>query len=137
MAITTYYWDMDGVLCNFHKEPYSYANAINRNWIANLDPFMDNVNTLRTMLRQGKSVYILTKSASKEARQGKIDWLAKYVPELPKHRFICIVGYGKKVDYMRTKQGILIDDDIKNIKQWSKQGHGFIHVETKGQKVQL
>lgn len=26
-----YYFDMDGVLCNFHKEPYSYTKAINRN----------------------------------------------------------------------------------------------------------
>lgn len=44
--MTTYYFDMDGVIANFHKEPYKYTNAINREWIANLEPFMENVNLI-------------------------------------------------------------------------------------------
>ena len=49
MARKVYYFDMDGVLCDFHKEPYNYANAINREWIANLDPFTEAIATVKKM----------------------------------------------------------------------------------------
>ena len=137
MARTTYYFDMDGVIANFHKEPYKYANAINREWIANLEPFMENVEILRNLLVNKKSVYILTKAASEEAKQGKLDWLARYVPEIEAKRVIVIVGNGKKVDFMRTKTGILIDDDKKNTTPWIKAGHKAITLEYKGQTITL
>ena len=137
MARQVYYFDMDGVISNFHKEPYKYSNAINREWIANLEPFMDNVNLIRNLIRQGKSVYILSKAASENAKQGKIDWLNKYIPELILNRIIVIVGSGKKCDYMKTKTGILIDDDKTNINQWVKAGHKGILLKEKGEKVTL
>ena len=61
MSRPVYYFDMDGVIANFHKEPYKYINAISREWIANLEPFMDNVNLIRNLIISGKSVYILSK----------------------------------------------------------------------------
>ena len=137
MARTTYYFDMDGVISNFHKEKYNFYNASSREWIANLDPFMNNVNIIREMIRNGKSVYILSKAASENARLGKLDWLAKYIPELNPKRVIVIVGNGKKVDYMRTKTGVLIDDDIKNIRPWIKAGHKAIHLETRGETIKF
>lgn len=137
MARKVYYWDMDGVLANFHKEPYSYMNACSREWIANLDPFMNNVQVVRNMLTAGKSVYILTMAASEQAKQGKLDWLAKYIPELPTKRFICIVGHGKKVEHMVTKTGMLIDDNKTNVRQWAKAGKPVYFVETKGETVML
>lgn len=137
MARTVYYFDMDGVLANFHKEQYSYYNASNREWIANLEPFMHNVNVIKDLLANNKSVYIITKAASEGAKEGKIIWLKKYIPELDIKRFICIVGYGKKPDYMKTKTGVLIDDDIKNCKQWAKAGHKYLYLETKGQTIDL
>lgn len=137
MARTTYYWDMDGVIANFHKEPYKFANAINREWIANLEPFEENVATLRAMLKAKKSVYILTMAASENARLGKIDWLKKFVPELDtNNRFICIVGSGRKVDRMVTKNGVLIDDSKKNTVPWTKGGHKAILIE-RGAKVEI
>lgn len=137
MSRQIYYFDMDGVISNFHKEPYKYANAINREWISNLEPFMDNVNLIRNLIRQGKSVYILSKAASENAKLGKIDWLNKYIPELKLNRIIVIVGNGKKCDYMKTKTGILIDDDKTNINQWIKAGHKGILLKEKGEKVTL
>ena len=137
MARTVYYFDMDGVIANFHKEPFKYANAISREWIANLEPFMANVEIIRNLLVNKKSVYILTKAASEDAKQGKLDWLARYIPELDTKRVIVIVGSGKKVDYMRTKTGILIDDDIKNTRPWEKAGHKAITLEYKGQTITL
>lgn len=137
MARRVYYFDMDGVIANFHKEPYKYANAINREWIANLEPFAENVELVRNLIKNNKSVYILSKAASEEARLGKLDWLAKHIPELNPKRVIVIVGNGKKVDYMVTKTGILVDDDLKNIRPWTKAGHRAIHLEIKGQAIAL
>ena len=48
--------------------------------------------------------------------------------------FICIVGSGRKVDYIR-EAGVLVDDDPKNIRQWVKGGYEGYLVETKGAAV--
>lgn len=134
MSKKVYYFDMDGVLCNFHKEPYNYANAISRKWIANLEPFTEAVAIAKQLMQEGKSVYINSLAASEEAKLGKIEWLAKYLPEIPKSHIIIIVGYGKKADFMRTKTGTLIDDKASNCKQWTKlSGQPAIWVEVKGQ----
>jgi 5'(3')-deoxyribonucleotidase len=137
MGKRVYYFDIDGVIANFHKEPFKYTNAINKEWISNLEPFMHNITLIKQLIANNKSVYIISKAASEEAKQGKYEWLHKYIPELDHKRIIVIVGNGKKVDYMKTKTGILIDDDIKNCKQWSKQGHKYIWLETKGQLIDI
>ncbi len=136
MVVTneTYYFDMDGVIANFHKEPYKYVNAINRKWIASLEPFMHNVNLIKDLIANGNNVYILTKAASEQAKLGKLDWLKKYIPEIPVCKVIVIVGNGKKVDYIQ-EDGILVDDDKKNVNPWIKAGHKAILVENKGDMV--
>lgn len=133
MGRKVYYFDMDGVLANFHKEPYSYANAISREWIANLDPFMDAIEVVKRLMAEGKSVYINSLAASEEAKQGKIEWLAKYLPEIKSNHIIITVGNGKKAEHMRTKTGILVDDKASNCRQWTKiSGQPAIWVEQKG-----
>lgn len=135
----TYYFDMDGVLANFHKD-YDFRKraqqAMNRQWIANLEPFMNNVSIVRSLISTGNKVYILTAAANEAAKQGKIDWLAKYIPEITIEQFICIVGSGRKVDYMK-EEGTLIDDAKKNITPWTKAGHKAIWLEVKGATVEL
>lgn len=128
----TYYFDMDGVLANFHKEPYNRSNACRRDWIANLDPFMDAVNTVKRLMQEGNEIYINSLAASEDAKLGKIDWLAKYLPELEKSHIIVIVGHGKKSDYMKVP-GILVDDKASNCKQWEKlSGCPAVWVEERG-----
>lgn len=131
-----YYIDMDGVIANFHKEPYKYTNAINREWIANLEPFMENVEIVRNLVIT-ENVYILSKAANEDAKLGKLEWLARYIPELNRNHIIIIVGNGKKVDYIRTENGILIDDDMKNINPWRKAGFDYIYIKEKGAKINL
>lgn len=135
--MTTYYFDMDGVLANFHKAYATDKNtAASREAMANLEPFTENVATVRRLIAEGVKVYILTKARNEAGRQGKIDWLKKYIPEMLLINFICIVGYGRKVDFIR-ENGILIDDDIKNTRQWIKAGYQAITLTTKGEAVSL
>ena len=130
----TYYFDMDGVLADFHSTYTERAQALSRDYLANLAPFIENVKTVRNLIAHGEQVYILTKAANEDAKAGKIDWLAKYIPEITAKQFICIVGSGRKVDYIR-EAGILVDDDIKNIRQWVKGGFEGYLVEAKGAAV--
>lgn len=133
----TTYWDMDGVLANFHKAyAVDKATAMNRKAMAELEPFAENVETLNKLIATGSVCYILTKAANDAGRQGKIDWLKKYVPAMDEEHFICIVGHGRKVDFIR-EDGILIDDDEKNTKQWIKAGHEAITLTVKGEVVRL
>lgn len=134
---TAFYFDMDGVIANFHKD-FDYRKraqqALNRIWIANLDPFMDNINVMKELIANEEKVYILTKAANEAAKLGKIDFLKKHIPEFDLNCFICIVGSGKKIDYIK-EDGILVDDDKKNLRQWEKAGQPVYFVEVKGQKV--
>lgn len=132
----TYYFDMDGVIANFHKEPYKYSNAINKNWIANLEPFQHNIDLIKRLINEGHKVYILSKAASNDAKQGKYEWLNRYLSQIHKDNIIIIVGNGKKCDYIR-EEGILVDDDIKNCRQWEKAEHKYYLVENKGDMVRL
>lgn len=132
MTNKAYYFDMDGVLANFHKAyAENKAVAMNRKAMANLEPFEENVALVREMIALGMKVYILTKAANEAGMLGKIEWLAKYIPELSAEQFICIVGHGKKVDFIR-EDGILVDDDKKNLRPWEKAGHEVYFVEEKG-----
>ena len=133
----TYYFDMDGVLANFHKAYATDKNtAASREVMANLEPFAENVATVRRLIAHGAKVYILTKARNEAGKAGKIDWLAKYIPELALADFICIVGYGRKVDFIR-EAGVLVDDDPKNTRQWVKAGYEAITLTEKGEAVAL
>ena len=132
----TYYWDMDGVLADFHT---AYAmdkgTALKKDAMANLRPFIANVKTLRDLIAEGHTCYILTKAANADGAQGKIEWLAKYVPEMDEAHTI-IITKGRKVDHIR-EDGILVDDDSANTRQWERAGHKAILLTTKGEAVRI
>lgn len=132
-----YYFDMDGVIANFHKAyATNKAVALSKSAMANLEPFAENVATVRRLIAENKIVYILTKAANEAGKAGKVEWLAKYLPELEMSRFICIVGHGAKVDYIR-EEGVLVDDDPKNTRPWVKAGHKAVLLTVKGEAVAL
>lgn len=135
--MTNYYFDMDGVLADFHGAYTSREQAFQYDFIANLAPFTANVEAAKALIAKGNRVYISSLAASEEAKQAKIDWLAKYLPEIPRYRIIIIVGHGNKAQHMKTKTGTLIDDKASNCRQWEKAGHKAIWLETKGGAISL
>jgi phosphoglycolate phosphatase-like HAD superfamily hydrolase len=132
----TYYFDMDGTLADFHGAYTSHADACRYDFIRNLAPFTANVETMRKAIADGHNCYILSKAANEEAKQAKIDWLAEFIPELTADKIIVIVGYGKKYEHM-VEEGILIDDNVKETRQWEKAGHTAILLADKGAAITL
>ena len=135
----TYYFDVDGVLADFHGayNPKNRAESLTYKFIRNLKPFVENIKLVKKLIAKGEEIYISTLVANENTKKARIDWLKEMLPELPEEKIIAIVGNGKKSDNMKTKDGILIDDKLANCKQWEKAGHKAIWLEKKGMKIEL
>jgi 5'(3')-deoxyribonucleotidase len=148
------YCDADGVLVDFdqfvidHKELGEKIDQSigddNKMWeiIVNTPHFFLHLNPTpyfkelwKCINSFGCKVEILTalpyKNEMPEAKQDKIDWFAKYIPEVK-------VNFGptSKDKWKWCKPGdILIDDKVENIHDWINkgQGIGILHVWEDGQ----
>ena len=97
------YCDMDGVLADFDSEP----DGINRfqtepQFFLHLQPFKRNCQALRNAAADGD----------------KRRWLKRHRIKIADGNFIAIRLGERKVDYMKTTDGILFDDYSKNIHEW-------------------
>ena len=135
----TYYFDVDGVLADFHSayNPMNRGESLTYEFIRNLKPFVENIALVKSLIANGDRVYIATMVANESTKKARIDWLAEMLPEIPQYRIITIVGYGKKCDRMRTKDGIQKKKKKANCRQWEKAGHKAIWLEEKGGKITL
>lgn len=114
------YCDMDGVLADFDAEPHALKRfAVESDFFRNLKPISSNIQALNKLLSNGSvAVRILSASPNKNADRAKKEWLKIYLPNLKKKNIIIMrIGQNKK-DFIKTQNGILFDDYIKNIEEW-------------------
>lgn len=129
---TNYYFDMDGVLANFHEHKNGWMLAGEYDFIRNLAPFVESIALVNDMINKGYKVYILSLCRNEEAKRAKIDWLKQYIPSLKAENIIILIGNAKKVENMKTRTGVLVDDKETNIKQWRKKGLKAVYVKNRG-----
>ena len=115
--------DMDGTLAQWNSSA-SIEEVATKGYFSSLPPMDSVVKMIRrfmTMNDDTVDVFILS-SVFKDGHSitDKQEWLAKYLPEIPKSHHI-FVPYGKcKSDYIKEprRDDVLLDDFTKNLKEW-------------------
>ena len=115
------YCDMDGVIANFNAEPHALKRfAVEKGFFKTLKPMSKNLQALRVLNQlKGVNVYILSASPNRQADKDKKEWLKTYAPEITSDQIIIMRCGKKKVKYMKTADGILLDDWGKNLEEWT------------------
>lgn len=118
------YCDMDGVVADFNNEPNAVERfRVEKGFFFKLKPIEVNVKAVKELARYNE-VYILTASPNPRADKDKIKWLKKYMPFIAKENIIICRNGERKVDFMKSDYGILLDDYSVNLQEWTfKRGN--------------
>ena len=126
----TVYFDMDGTITNLY-EPADWLERLragDETLYADAEPLGDVTKLIKRLRRAGYSVGVVSwlakgSSAAFDARvrQAKRAWIMRHFPEVCE---VHLVKYGTpKRSCVRDKGGILIDDELNNVKRWGERAY--------------
>jgi len=125
-TMTRIWFDMDGTIADLYNE---------KDWLEDIQrkdtrPFENakviiKEEILKDLEAEGYLLGIITwtpKNATREycrkVRKAKVEWLKKNYPNINFDTIHCIKYGTNKWYYRDTKDDILVDDEIQNIKRW-------------------
>ena len=118
--------DLDGTLARFNVRNALQRFATEKGFFANLKAYK-NIEDINEMAKNG-NVYIISASPNEQADQDKLQWVDKYLYNIPKQNIVlCRIGENK-AQVIKTKIGIdiantcLLDDYTKNLVEWENAG---------------
>lgn len=121
------YVDMDGVIADFNNEPKALQRfKTEKGFFKKLHVLNDNA--FAQLLKMNVNVFILSASPNKQADKDKRAFLRYYYPQIKSKNIIfCRIG-DNKADYIKTEEGILLDDYGKNCEQWRERGRVAVQI---------
>lgn len=123
------YVDMDGVIANFSAE----KNAVER--FATEKGFFKSLQVMNkwafeSLLNNSQiNLFVLSASPNRQADKDKMAFLKFHFPQIKKSQVIFCRNGQNKADFMRTKNGVLLDDYGKNCREWRERGNLAIQVK--------
>lgn len=124
------YWlDLDGTCCYYPIE-------LSGNWWENEGVFISMrpqekvIKAVKRLIKNGADVYILS-AYNKDfpfAKEEKIQWVAKYLPEIPLEKQIYTIVGENKADFIPggvRPTDVLLDDYTKNLENWAFENNGI------------
>ena len=119
--------DLDGTLVRFNVKNALERFATEKGFFANLKAYtnIEDINELA----KGGNVYIISASPNCQADKDKMEWISKYLFNVPAENIvICRVGENKaeiiksKLNIIIDKTTVLLDDYTKNLVEWESAG---------------
>lgn len=119
--------DLDGTLAKFNVR-----NALERfdkevGFFANLGAYK-GIDIVDKLARLG-NIYIISASPNEQADKDKMQWIEKYLPNVPQENItLCRLGENKariienKYNFKIDKNCYLLDDYTKNLTEWEQVG---------------
>lgn len=127
-----YFFDMDGTLAEWKTES-SFEKLYEEGYFSKLKPIEKTIQFVKNSIKEGIDCYIITAFLvdSKYAKNEKMAWLKKHLPEIPEENWI-FVHYGDdKSKYIKggiTEKDVLYDDHTPNCIQWKQAGGKAVKV---------
>lgn len=119
--------DLDGTIARFNVRNALERFATEQGFFARLRPYV-GIEVINTLAKMG-NIYIISASPNLQADCDKMQWIARYLSNVPlKNITICRVGENK-ADIIKSKYKMeidsscyLLDDYTKNLIEWESAG---------------